>query len=478
MQQDMELQQVLYRLFRTQIEFGAHRHGEPLPTIREASEYFRVSVDTVRLVYLRLKQEGYISLSTCVGARVRVNYSDEEIRQNIQNFFARRKETLLDLAQALRPLCGFAQWFALKNSSEKTLDELERSCAAPLSPVYRMLQQLELIYSPLGNELFMRLMRQMFLFFQGPFLSAPQNIEYFRHKNPLLDMIRLCRQKDWAALWDAVDDYQTLLIKFLKQFYSENIREQPQAEPVAFSWSMYKKTSQICYSLCLDLLLAMRDGIYPEGSLLPPPAKLAAEKQIALNTVRRTYGLLSKLGAVRSINGVGTRVLPLQQNTVNSELADPQLQKRLLEFAQGCQFLALSCRACVQETLAFMEPASVAKWIERFGEVERGGAYENLLYTCYAFVAAFAPHRAVRTVYAQLLRMLFWGLPLRALHGEREATNAHFGPYLHTLKGCLQRSDWNAFAETLEELQTTETRFIVEYLAGLGLEQARAIRIP
>lgn len=479
MQQDMELQQVLYRLFKTQIEFGAHRHGEPLPTIREASEYFRVSVDTVRLVYLRLKQEGYISLSTCVGARVKVNYSKEEIRQNIQHFFAGRKETLLDLAQALRPLCRFAQWFALKNSSEKTLDELERSCAAlHLSPVYRMLQQLELIYSPLGNELFMRLMRQIFLFFQGPFLSTPQNIEYFRHKNPLLEMIRLCRQKDWPALWDAVDAYQTQLIKFLKQFYSENIRDQPQAEPVAFSWSIYKKTSQICYSLRLDLLLAMRDGAYPQGSLLPPPAKLAEEKQIALNTVRRTYGLLGKLGAVRSINGVGTMVLPLQQNTANSDLADPQLQKRLLEFAQGCQFLAFSCRACVQATLAGMEPASVAKWIERFEAVERGGVYENLLYTCYAFVAAFAPYRAVRTVYAQLLRMLFWGLPLRELHGGREAANAYFSPYLHTFKGCLHRSDWETFAETLEELQTAETRFIVEYLAERGLEEASAIRIP
>lgn len=67
---------------------------------------------------------------------------------------------------------------------------------------------------------------------------------------------------------------------------------------------------------------------------------------------------------------------------------------------------------------------------------------------------------------------------MRELHGGREAANAYFSPYLHTLKGCLHRSDWETFAETLEELQIAETRFIVEYLAERGLEEASAIRIP
>lgn len=479
MQQDMELQQVLYQLFKTQIRFGAHRYGEPLPTIRQTSEYFMVSVDTVRLVYLRLKQEGYISLSTCVGARVKADYSEEVIRQNIQSFFACRKGTLTDLAAALGPMCRFAHWFALKNSSEKTLDELERSCGELyLSPVYRMLKQLKLSYRSLGNELFMRLMWQIFLFFQAPFLSTPQNIEYFRNTNPLLGMVRLCRQKDWAGLWDAVGAYQTQLIKFLGQFYSENIQEPSPGEPVAFSWSVHKRASQICYSLCLDLLLAMGRGAYPEGSLLPPPARLAQEKQIALNTVRRTYGLLGKLGAVRPVNGVGTRVLPPMESAENSDMTDPLIQKRLLEFAQGCQFLALSCRACAQATLAAMEAASVTRWLESLEEVERKGVYETLLYTCYAFISAFAPYQAIRTVYAQLLRMLFWGFPLRKLHGEREAVNAHFRPYLDAMKSCLCRSDWGAFAEKLEELQITETRFIAEYLKDLGIREAGALLIP
>ncbi|WP_418667841.1 GntR family transcriptional regulator [Allofournierella sp.] len=479
MQQDMELQQALYQLFKMQIQFGAHRCGDALPTIREASGYFMVSVDTIRLVYLRLKQEGYISLSTSVGARVRVSYSDEETQRHIQNFFAQRREPLLDLARSLRPLCSFAQWFALKNCPSETLEELERSCAAAqLSPVYRMLQQLQLLYRPLGNELFVRLMWQIFLFFQAVFLSVPHSRGYFRGSDPLLQMIGLCRRGDWAALWECVEKYQEQVIRFLEQFYQENIPEGPAAEQVAFSWSVYKKTSQICYSLCLDLLLAIRGGVYPVGRLLPTPARLAQEKKIALNTVRRTYALLNKLGAVRSENGVGTRVLPPLQSAANSDPTDRTLQRRLLDFAKGCQILALSCRACSRATLAAMDGEAVLKWLARFEEVEREGVYENLLYTCYAFIAAYAPYRAIRTIYAQLLRMLFWGFPLRDLHGGRKAVNAHFAPYLGSLKACLRCADGETFAQTLEELQITETRCVVKYLAELGLEEAGAILLP
>ena len=92
MQKDMELQQLIFELFETQIKFGAHRYGELLPTIKEVSSYFLASVDTVRLAYIRLKQEGYITLSTCVGAVVKVSYTDSEIQQHIQVYFSSRKE--------------------------------------------------------------------------------------------------------------------------------------------------------------------------------------------------------------------------------------------------------------------------------------------------------------------------------------------------------------------------------------------------
>ena len=44
----MELQQVIYHIFVTQIEFGTYRLGDRLPTIEEAGQLLFVSPDTVR----------------------------------------------------------------------------------------------------------------------------------------------------------------------------------------------------------------------------------------------------------------------------------------------------------------------------------------------------------------------------------------------------------------------------------------------
>ncbi len=479
MRKDMELQQVVYHLLETQIKFGVHRYGESLPTITEASRYFLASVDTVRLAYLRLKQEGYITLSTCVGAVVRVNYSNGDICRHIQEFFNCRRVPLLDLAQSLGPLFHFAQWTALKSLSPAILDELERLCSDPgIAIAYRMSRQIRLVYGSLGNQLLMRLVWQIYLFFQGPFVSIPKNMNYFDSNNPVREIIRLCRQKDWTALWHAVEAYQTQFINVLCQFYQESIPAEANQEPIFFSWNIYQKTSQICYSLCQELLHAIRDGVYPVGSILPSPAKLAVEKKISLNTARRTVALLNKLGATKPINGVGRQVLSPLDTTVNGSGPDTAIQKRLLDFAQSFQILALSCRACAQTTLASMKAADTRRWAVQLESVRRGAQYENLLYICYELISLNSPYQAVRTVYAELRRQIFWGYSMRGLHGDREATNAHFLPYLNALQACLNRGDAEAFSAKLEELQIAETETVVRYLIGLGIEEAASIVIP
>lgn len=66
----------------------------------------------------------------------------------------------------------------------------------------------------------MRLVWRIFMFFQAPFLSIDQNIKHFEEEaNPLFNMIRLCRNKEWERLRIAVEDFQeqlsTALIGFV-----------------------------------------------------------------------------------------------------------------------------------------------------------------------------------------------------------------------------------------------------------------------
>ena len=481
MQKGEELQQILYNLIEIQIKFGTLRFGESLPTIKEASSYFLASVDTVRLVYVRLKQEGYISLRTGVGATVKVRYSNEEIHRHIQEYFACRRSTLFAFAQSSKPLFGYAQWFALKNASPQTLDELELVCQqAGVPPTYRMSRQLQLIYGPLGNELFIHLIWQMFLFFQGPFLSVPQNVEYFEAgKNPIQEMILFAREKNWDGLWEAVKAYEEQRFEALRWFIDNNIPEEDgDSERIDFHWNIYKKAHQVCYSLCMELLTGIREGDYPVGSFLPSPQELARERHVGVKTIRRTNQLLGKLGATISVNGVGTRVLPPVDNPQNCDFSDATIRKRLLDFLQSFHLLAMSCRACAKITVESMNAESLDRWAGQLEGVRQSGNYETLIEVCFETISLYAPYQAVRTVYTELARQLFWGGPLRDLHGDRESTNAYFGPYLESLIQSIRRADAAGFSQKLEALQIAETKHIAEFLLQIGIQDAADLLIP
>ena len=476
MQNELELQRIIFDLMVMQIKFGVYRCGDSLPTIKEAAGFFWTSVDTVRSAYVHLKREGYISLSTYVGASVTVQYSTEEIQAHIQTYFACRKHAILDLAQSALPLFGHAQWLAFTNASPETLDELERSNQRKDIPtLYRMSQQYLLLYSALGNEAFMRLVWQIFLFSQAPFFSIPHNITYFllgAHppRDVLSEHIRLCREKNWAQLRQAIAAYEDRRYHALCRFYETEIQPEPDTAQVAFTWSPYKKTSQLLYSLCMDLMVKIRAGDYPEGSFLPSMHQLAREKQVSLNTARRTLGLMQKLGAAESINRVGTKVLSPFDCANHCDFHDDTIQKRLLDFARCMHIFALSCRACSACTIASMDADTLHEWIELLASLKQTGIYEDVIITCYSFIATHAPYEAIRTVYTQLTQQLLWGAPLQRLH--REGIRAHFGPYLNTLLDYLSRADGEGFSKTLEDLQTLEMRLTVPFLVQLKVQDA------
>lgn len=109
-----------------------------------------------------------------------------------------------------------------------------------------MSHNLFLIYEALGNDLFTRLIWQVFIVYYAPFFSIPRNVKYFRDiPNPIPGMVDLCRQKDWSGLLNAVDAGQRQIYYILRQFYENDMLVESPEQPLEFSWNIYKKTSQI-----------------------------------------------------------------------------------------------------------------------------------------------------------------------------------------------------------------------------------------
>ena len=162
-------------------------------------------------------------------------YSPEDTAAHIRDFFAQRKEALLDLGRSMPLLFSNAQWLGFKHASPELLDQIEQ-LANPderMAP-YVMIRQLQAIYGVLGNGQLMRLVWQTFMFSMAPFLSVPGNLNRMKQNhNPLRPMIELCREGNGPALRTAVEAFQRQKSVAFDQFCAqENIPSLPENQTV------------------------------------------------------------------------------------------------------------------------------------------------------------------------------------------------------------------------------------------------------
>lgn len=474
MENSMELQQVIYHVLKTQIQFGVYRFGERLPTIEDAARLFLVSVKTIRAAYCQLQRDGYITISKSVGVKVGISYSGQDAEAYIQQFFTEQKDALLDLGRSMGLLFGNAQWLGFKHASPKLLDEIEELSAPDerMAP-YVMIRQLQAVYGVLGNDLLMRLVWQAFMFSMAPFLGISGNLARLNpDRDPLLQMTALCRERNWPALRACVDAFQEQRGAAFHQFFTDRIRHSVTDKKAVFTWSVYQKASQLCYSLGMEFLIAISLGKYPPDSLLPSLNAMAREKHVSVNTVRRTMALLNDIGAVKTINGVGTRVLPPEEITKNCDLSGTSAHRQLFNYAKSVHILTLSCRQVAMDTLSSMDRKTAEKWSVQLAGYARMRRHELTPYAIVNLISKDAPSAAVRTVYTALFRSLFWGYPLRSLVKDPQGYNAFYVPQLQYILDCLERSDAAAFSARLEELMWYEMNSIVGQLAELGIREA------
>lgn len=84
----------------------------------------------------------------------------------------------------------------------------------------KMILQPQLIYGSLNNDILIRLVWQIFMFFLAPFLSIPDNLKELEQENsPLPYMIDLCRKQNWFELRIDIDRFQEKILSALYQFY-------------------------------------------------------------------------------------------------------------------------------------------------------------------------------------------------------------------------------------------------------------------
>jgi len=208
---------------------------------------------------------------------------------------------------------------------------------------------------------------------------------------------------------------------------------------------------------------------------LPPPAEIAKYMQVSTITVRRTLTLLNQLGAVQSINGVGSKILSTEDSLKNCDMTRPMIRKRLLDFVQSLQILAMTCRACVKSIRD--QAQAIGLWKDRLAYIRENFRYESVVFASLEIIPLCSPNQVIQEIYNQLLSLLLWGYPLRSMHGSREEINAFYLPHINLLSESLERGDWDGLAAELEDLLFYELRFAAARLEELGIKEASGLVI-
>ncbi|MCB6200472.1 GntR family transcriptional regulator [Extibacter muris] len=479
MDQYMELQQVVYHILKTQIQIGIYRQGERLPTMEDACRLFQVSIRTIRTAYQNLQKDGCITISKRTGVKVKADYSPQDIERNIQIFFSGRRDALIDLSRSMRLLLGTAQWLGFQNASPELLDSMEALVKREdILPSHKMIQLLRQIYGTLHNDMLIRLVFQTLMFYQAPFMTfldipnkpTPQD-------NPLPQMIDLCRERKWDELRTTVDAFLDHLSDRLCRFYDSGVYMPSSKEQLSFRWSGYKKASQICYTLAMELLNGVARNTYPEGTYLPSAKKLAEEKQVSVITVRRALAVLNDIGAMRSVNGVGTQVRPLAEVTEHCDFSQPVVRGRLWDFAQSLQLLALSCKEVSRITVASLSPDGAVQFENRLLLLRHIGQDKLAVYGILELISHLAPYAAVRTVYTELYRQLLWGYALRGIDKVTEVSKACYHSCLDYFLDCLRRQDAGGFAAKMEDILFQELDVAIELLGRVGIQETAVLSL-
>lgn len=479
MKYELEVCQIVYDVFKTQIQFGAYRAGNSLPTLEQSADYYLVSLDTIRSAYLKLQQEGYVKMSTNVGAMVIKDYDAKEIEQHVQQFFSLRKRALIDLSKSLGPLFRYAQWIGLKNIPAETYSKIQLLKTNQELPPLVAFKHVMAAYTSLGNHLLLRLLWQTFMFFGAPFFSVPENpwcvFAVTEYAPQTLD---LCLKKDWESLRTSVNDALDSLDRTLNQFYEDRITALSTQPEISFTWSSYKKASQIRYSLAMDLLISISRGQYPANTLLPSQDKLAREKGVSVSTIRRALVLLNGIGATQSLPRVGIKVLPFHETASHCDFTKPEIRRRLMDMAQSLQIVALSCKAVSEITIASLDADKIQKCIDRLSHVKNRHRYELITFVVMELSVQSSPYQAIRTIYGELLRQLFWGYALRSIWKENHDEVSFYLSSLDTLIHSLEKAEIERFSDTFEAFIVHEFHFVIRILSQLGIQEAENLLIP
>lgn len=471
MRHEQLLPDLIYEYFVMHFHSRFYRHGDMLPTIEQLSQDCFVSLDTVKAVLKRLRNEGYVITKGGKGIKVAFSQSEEERKAYVERFFSQRRSTLPDLNESAELILVSLLTEGLCRINDKDFTYL--SSLIDQIKIGNYTQFYSAILRKLNNSLAMNLFWEILLF-QGTSMLCQES----DFQNPAPDVVRqslrdilLAGQqrnrkrppKIMNTSGKEILKTYTNRNKSLELFFS---REEPQ---LPFVWRIYRKRPQLCYDLVPWFLHQILKGKYRDEEFLPSYKKLAESLQVSVMTIRRTIDLLHRLGMVKPINGMGVCILPKGSPDVIAQFEEPDIKRNFVMFFHAFEILAYTCETVTRATFPRFSVEAEKKFITTLKQYLESEDCSCVILCYLLYIMKHCPLMAIREIYGKIYTFFLWGYPLRV--STKDAVKYDKRAYIFTQKilRFLENKDYESFAETTKNFIVNEMEITEQRLYKIGL---------
>ena len=460
----------LYELLVQEFHVQKYHSGDIFPTVSQLCENYGVSSKTAKNALKQLRKDGYISTGSGQSTKVTFQQSDEEYEAYARQFFIERQGAFQDLFTSTI-LIQYPQMVeGACRLNEADFDELSRLAdGAKNNDIVRFHY---LLLSKLNNPLTLNLFREISLFEGYPLLYSNEIREHHDRsavRKGLRDILAASRIRDRNRLESTFLSFEKNVIETISEQFRKRISSSDLTEGLPFIWRIYREHPQICYDLGSFLLHQILMGDYQDHEYLPSYTNLVDITGVPIISVRRTVGLLQKMGILQTVNGKGIRILTHVPDQNPPDLTVPAIRRNLAYFLQAFEMLTYSCEAVTLATIPHLSPQETSHLKKKLEEYLKSGRCGFSLFSYLLCMVEHCPLKAVREIYSKIYSLFLWGYPLINLPEVRIKAEQNFELLTTAMLQALNEKDAYRFARVLKEYTTHELPVTEEYLLHLGL---------
>lgn len=410
---DYSQSRLIYEYYASRIRFGYYRKGDVLPSAGELCEKFGISRQTIRRAFVQLNKEGYVDVSPGRKSAVAYDVSDQEIQQSLREYFLARKDMMPGVNQSLllvlRPLLEEG----CRRLKAEEMEALGRSISQPGMEASEIsLRCCYVMMKSLDNPLAMNLYNEALLYYRFPCFQ--KNMGEFayggEHAKAIgAQMISSCRNLDKTGFLHGFFQLQKEFYNAIMEYLASVEDQKDVPEPALFQWTVYRDRPQCCYTLVSNLIRHVLEGGYAEGDYLPSYGAIAEEYSVSFSTVRRSVELLSALGVVHTVNGVGIRVMFSAPDV--DKLCMPAVSKNFQMFFNSIQIVYYTCDSVIGAVFSLLKQEEKRALKSCMEEQTRFGGLFYLVFDSVIRLLRIHSLMGFGEVCDKLYEFLLWGYP-------------------------------------------------------------------